>query len=641
MIAAPWTSGSQFSETTIPALLVERLKSGGHTNAFFQKRGGAWIPTTWKRYANAVCSVSAALARTGIARGDRIAIMGDVSQEWLIADMATICSGAVTVGVYFTSSVEEARYALEDSGARLAFAGNVEQLRIIEAADEARRLLNIVVLDPAWKRAPSEAAAHVVSLAEFASSFEGDVIAYLHDAAAAARPSDLVSLGYTSGTTGEPKGAMLTHVSMLAGAFTWPTFCPAILSEPQRMVVHLPLSHTVARVQAMALPLISKAVPYFVDSSSAFAQCIQEIKPTSYMAPPRFYQKFAAQIINHVNSGSEADRNNYRLALEVAREVLADRLEAGRSDPFKEALYGTCQRFVFKPLLARIGFDELEFPYTASAPMPPEVVTLFQLWGVNLREIYGQTEMVGGNLAQLGDWPKPGNSGVPLPDPAWQTRVLPDGEMIVKGPGLFVGYWNKAAETQSALRDGWLYTGDVVEVGTDGAFKLIDRKKELIKTAAGKSISPVQIENELRQSPFITEAMVIGEGRKYLTALIEVDGTLTLDWARSRDGSISRYADLATSEIVIGLIREEVEKANARLARAEQIKDFKILPEELTPENGVMTATRKKRRKPLMARYEAIIASLYDDAEAQLIKGQVAGGAAVPLAPKLPRDPVN
>ncbi|WGS52846.1 AMP-binding protein [Paraburkholderia sp. D15] len=625
MTAAPWTSGSQFASTSIPALLLARLKNDAGANAFFQKREGSWISTTWKEYANAVCSISVALRHAGIDKGDRIAIMGDVSQEWVIADMATICSGAVTVGVYFTSSVEEVRYYLEDSGARLAFVGNGEQLRIIQAADPSRKLLHIVVLDPAWKNTPGETAANVVSFAEFAVPFCEDETAYLREQSESARSTDLVSLGYTSGTTGSPKGAMLTHRSMLAGAFTWPTFCPAIMSEPQRMVIHLPLSHTVARVQAMTLPLITKTVPYFVDASADFARCIQEVKPTSYMAPPRFYQKFATQIINHVNGSAEVDRQNYKLALGIAREVLADRLERGRSDPFKEAIYAACQRSIFAPLLARIGFDDLRYPYTASAPMPPELVTLFQLWGVNLREIYGQTEMVGGNLAQMADWSKPGNSGVPIDDPAWETRVLADGEMLVRGPGLFVGYWNKEAETQTALRDGWLYTGDIVEIGEDGAYKLIDRKKELINTAAGKSISPVQIENELRQSPYITEAMVIGEGRKYLTALIEVDGTLTMDWASARDASITRYADLAASEVVIGLIRAEVDKANARLARAEQIKAFRIIPEELTPERGVMTATRKKRRKPIMARYERLIASLYDDAEAQLIKDQIAG----------------
>jgi long-chain acyl-CoA synthetase len=625
MSNAQWTSGSQFSTTTIPALLLERVRTENSGAAFFQKREGAWKPTTWKGYANAVCSVSAALLEAGVATGDRIAIMGDISQEWMIADMATMCSGAVTVGIYFTSSVEEVRYYLEDSEVRLAFAGSVEQLQVIEAADQFQRLLKIVVLDPAWRKSTGHWGENVVSFAEFAPSFLGDEIAYLSKAADTAKSSDLVSLGYTSGTTGAPKGAMLTHLSMLGGAFTWATFCPAVLAESQRTIIHLPLSHTVARLQAVTLPLIAKTVPYFVDASAAFAECVKEVKPTCYMAPPRFYQKFAAQIINHVNSGSAADQKNYQLALKIAKEVLADRLDAGHSDPFKELLYSACQQFVFKPLLARIGFDELKHPFTSSAPMPPEVVTLWQLWGVNLKDIYGQTEMVGGNLAQIADWSRPGNSGIPLNDPAWETRVLSDGEMIVRGPGLFVGYWKKELETHSALQEGWLHTGDIVEVGADGNYKLIDRKKELINTAGGKTISPVQIENELRESPFITEAMVIGEGRKYLTALIEVDATLTMDWARKRDESITKYSDLATSEAVISLIQEEVKKANSRLARAEQIKAFKILPEELTPENGVMTATRKKRRKPLMERYQTIIASLYDDVEEQLIKDQIIG----------------
>jgi long-chain acyl-CoA synthetase len=625
MSNAQWTSGSQFSTTTIPALLLDRVKTQSDEIAFFQKREGAWKPTTWRGYADAVCSVSAALLEAGIEKGDRIAIMGDISQEWMIGDMATMCSGAVTVGIYFTSSVEEVRYYLEDSEVRLAFAGNVEQLRTIAAADQSRALLKIVVLDPTWQKVAGEWGENVVSFEEFAPSFRGDVVAYLSNAANAAKSSDLVSLGYTSGTTGAPKGAMLTHLSMLGGAFTWATFCPAVLAESQRMIIHLPLSHTVARLQAVTLPLIAKTVPYFVDASAAFAECVKEVKPTSYMAPPRFYQKFAAQIINYVNSGSAATQRNYQLALKIAKEVLADRLDSGRSDPFKESLYSACQQHVFKPLLAQIGFDGLEHPFTSSAPMPPEVVTLWQLWGVNLKEIYGQTEMVGGNLAQMADWSRPGNSGVPLSDPAWETRVLPDGEMIVKGPGLFVGYWKKEPETLSALREGWLHTGDIVEVGADGNYKLIDRKKELINTAGGKTISPVQIENELRESPFITEAMVIGEGRKYLTALIEVDATLTMDWAKKRDESISRYSDLSTCEAVINLIQEEVEKANSRLARAEQIKAFRILPEELTPESGMMTATRKKRRKPLMERYQTIIAGLYDDAEEQLIKGQIVG----------------
>jgi long-chain acyl-CoA synthetase len=230
---------------------------------------------------------------------------------------------------------------------------------------------------------------------------------------------------------------------------------------------------------------------------------------------------------------------------------------------------------------------------------------------------------VGANLVQMAEWPEAGTVGLPLQDTAWETAVLEDGEMIVRGPGLFVGYWNKPEETKSALRDGWLHTGDIVEVGADGLFKLIDRKKEIINTSNGKSISPTQIENELRHSPFISEAAVIGEGRKYLTALIEVDAIATMDWANSRNLQIARYSDFASSEIVIRMIEAEIAMANSKLARAEQIKSFRILPEELSPENGVMTPTRKKRRKQLMERYKPLIDTLYDESEENLIKAEM------------------
>ena len=446
---------------------------------------------------------------------------------------------------------------------------------------------------------------------------------FFREQVARAKVSDLVSIGYTSGTTGFPKGAMLTHLSLLAGAHSVTTFSSKLRSDAHRVVVHLPMSHTVARAQAMTLPLLIRLVPYFGETSADFAQTIKEVKPTYFMAPPRFYQRFATQILSKVHSGSEKQKQDYQFAMTVARKALDDRQAGGLPNPFISALFAVCQERIFRPLLAEVGFEELTVTYTSSAAMPSELMSLWQLWGLQLKECYGQTELVGANLVQMAEWPEAGTVGVPLHDAAWQTAVVEDGEMIVKGPGLFVGYWNKPEETKSALRDGWLYTGDIVEIGPTGLFKLVDRKKEIINTSNGKSISPTQIENEIRHSPFISEAAVIGEGKKYLTALIEVDATATMEWARSRDVRIAHYADLAESEIVVRMVEGEIAKANGRLARAEQIKAFRILPEELSPENGVMTPTRKKRRKQIMERYRSLIDSLYDDSEENMIKIEV------------------
>jgi long-chain acyl-CoA synthetase len=614
------TSGAQLAGMTVPQLLNARRLERPDTVAFQQKRRGEWIRTTWKEYAQKVVNLAEALQRAGLQRGDRVAIMGDASQEWLIADMATMCAGGVMVGVYFTSSPEEVAYCLNDSGASFIFVGSENQLRIVLASGQSENVRKIIVLDPDWK--PAAESETVVSLGHFCAGPNVAVDDFLSTQIARANANDLTSIGYTSGTTGNPKGAMLTHLSILAGAHVVTTFGPRMRSDPHRVVVHLPMSHIVARAQATTLPLVSGIVPYFGESTADFVQTIKEVKPTFFMAPPRFYQRFAAQILSKVHAGTEKQKSDYQLAMEIARKALDDR-QAGGADPFISALFSTCRDQIFLPLLGEVGFDELKVPFTASAAMPSELMSLWQLWGLQLKECYGQTETVGANLVQMAEWPEAGTVGLPVIDKAWETAVLEDNEMIVRGPGLFVGYWNKPEETKSALRDGWLYTGDIVEIGPTGLFKLVDRKKEIINTSNGKSVSPTQIENEIRHSPYISEAAVIGEGKKYLTALIEVDATATMDWVKTRDPQVRQYSDLANSEVVVRLIEGEVAKANSRLARAEQVKAFRILPEELSPENGVMTPTRKKRRKQLMERYQPLIDTLYDESEDNLIKAEM------------------
>ncbi|MGY3694763.1 long-chain acyl-CoA synthetase [Bradyrhizobium sp. USDA 3240] len=615
------TSGAQLVDVTIPQLLGARRAERPEAVAYKQKRCGEWIAVTWRQYSDQVANLAAALQQAGFERGDRAAIMGDVSQEWLLADMATICAGGVMVGVYFTSSPEEVGYYLSDSGTSFVFVGSELQLGIVLASGQAEKLRKIIVLDPAW--AGAGAAANVVSLGAFCEGISVDADVLLRKQAAQAKASDLVSIGYTSGTTGFPKGAMLTHLSLLAGAHSVTTFSPRMRSDTHRVVVHLPMSHTVARAQATTLPLLARLVPHFGETSMEFAQTIKEVKPTYFTAPPRFYQRFATQILSKVHSGSAKQKQDYQFAMTIARKALDDRQAGGTPDPLISALFAVCQDQIFRPLLAEVGFEELAVTYTSSAAMPSELMSLWQLWGLQLKECYGQTELVGANLVQMAEWPEAGTVGVPVHDAAWETAVLEDGEMIVRGPGLFVGYWNKPEETKSALRDGWLYTGDIVDIGPTGLFKLVDRKKEIINTSNGKSISPTQIENEIRHSPFISEAAVIGEGKKYLTALIEVDAVATMEWARSRDLQIAQYADLANSEIVVRMIEGEIGKANSKLARAEQIKAFRILPEELSPENGVMTPTRKKRRKQITERYRSLINTLYDESEDDLVRAEM------------------
>lgn len=603
-----------YDQKTLPSLLRDRREALGEKIAFSQKRGGQWRATTWNEYAANVARLSRSLLDHGLQKGDYVAIMGDVSQEWVIAYMATVCAGGIAVGIYFTSSTEEVEYYLDDSKSKFMFVGGEKELGVVLRAPRAASLAKIVAFDPATR-----SSGNVVSLPEFSGDID-DCSSLLDEFTASMQPDDMATIVYTSGTTGNPKGAMLSHRAVIEGVGTIRWFCPPLFSEPQRVVVHLPLSHVVGLGQGVVLPLISEVVSYFGESGADFGATMRDVRPTYWMAPPRFYQRYAAELASRVNAWEPAKKKSYRLAVSIAQKALANRQDAGPRDNFLQALFETCRREIFEPLLAEIGVDQLKYPYTASAPMPADITTLWQTWGVNLKECYGQTELVGANAVQIRDWSKPGTIGEPIADPRWKTRIAGDGEMLVKGPGLFVGYLNKPDETLDALRDGWLHTGDIVEFRPDGQLALIDRKKEIINTSGGKSISPAQIENELRQSLYISEAAVCGDGRKYLVALIEVDRIAMMDWAKDRIDTVQNYADLSTSDAVIHLIEGEVAKANQKLAQVEQIKAFRILPEELAVENGVMTATRKKRRKNINIRYRDLIDSLYDESENTLIR---------------------
>jgi len=604
---------------TIPGLLARKARLHPDAVAYRTLRSDGWRDVSFKDYAAKIARLGASMTAQGIKRGDRVCIIGDVSPDWMIADVATISMGAVTVGVYFTSSPEELDYYIEDSGACLMFAGSATELAIAARSGKATSLTRIVVLDPNWEAGAGDPT-NACSMADFLVSPAGPAPDVLDNWAKDAAPSDIISLGYTSGTTGKPKGVINTHVNLLGGSLANLRSMPSAYDKDVRVAVHLPLSHIVARVQSGCYPLISKCIPHFGAATATYEETVKLTRPQYYVAPPRFFQRFAATIVNHVNESSAAEQANYRLAMSISRRVLKSRQsKSGTPDPFLMDLYEVCQTQIFKPLLRLVGFDELDTVITASAPMPSDVMTLWQLWGVNLKEAYGQTETVGSNVAQSGDWLPAGTIGTPIDDPEWQTDVTDNGEMIVRGPGITQGYWNNPEATAEALRDGWLLTGDIVEVQKNGEFKLIDRSKEIIKTINGKTISPTQIENELRGSPYIAEAAVIGEGRKYLTALIEVDPTVGLNWAKEIDAKVQTYADLAHSLAVKEQLWAEVHKANRRLARAEQIKDFAILPEELTPEIGVVTPTRKKKRRQIAERYAEMIAAMYDDTESSLL----------------------
>jgi long-chain acyl-CoA synthetase len=379
------------------------------------------------------------------------------------------------------------------------------------------------------------------------------------------------------------------------------------------------MCHVLGRDVAITLPLISRLVPHFGEDPEDFAATLFEVAPTVMFTVPRYLQKFASHVLVSVLNSSRLKRAVYEAGMRMARDHIRRRWD-GNSTAAGDALYGTVQALVFRPILNKLGFDKLELVVSGGAGLPAETAALWHMYGVNVVEMYGQTEEAGGIIAgQRGLFPRPGNVGTPVE--GLEVRLAEDGEILVRGPDLFDRYWRADEATREVkLADGWLRTGDVGE-WRDENLRLIDRARDFIVTAGGKTISPSLIENALRASPYIAEAIVFGHGRKYLTAILEIDFDTVADWARANDVSYTGFTSLTAHPRVERLISAELDKVNRELARVEQVKSFRILPKALDPEEEgePVTPTRKVKRKLMYERFKELIEAMYDDREERLI----------------------
>jgi long-chain acyl-CoA synthetase len=426
------------------------------------------------------------------------------------------------------------------------------------------------------------------------------------------QPDDPLCLIYTSGTTGPPKGAVHSSSTFLHScqSIILPGF-EGLRGAEQRMVAHLPLAHVVGKLAAVALPLTTRLVPHFPERPQLFTESIFEIAPTFVIQPPRFYEKYASQLLVSLEMSSRTKRRTYDISMRIARKVVRHRWRGDPVPALLKMLYELARLICFVPLLRQIGYHKVRYAQTGSAPVPPEVATFWQCWGVDLRIVYGLTETGGLVTGQQGSFPEPRDIGACVDLPGFEAKVASDGELFIKGPSLFVGYWNNPEATSATLQDGWLHTGDVVEMTDAQQFRIIDRKKDLIITSGGKTLSPQQIENEVRTSPYVSEAIVFAEGRKYVVALLELDELTLSEWAQQHSVPYTSYTDLVRNERVLELAAKAVEDANSRLSRVEQVKKFRVIPVELDPEAGDVTPTRKIKRKLIADIFSDLIEDMY------------------------------
>ncbi len=577
--------------------------------ALRRKHLGLWQPVTWGAYAEAVRLVGHALMALGLEPGERVALVGENRPEWLFADMGIQSAGGWTTGIYTTSSPEQVAYILEHAECRFFIVEGEEQLdKALEIRGRLPALERIIVMDPEGLRTFHDP--QVLMWDEFLNLGRAHAAAHpeaLTDRLARIAPNDVALLIYTSGTTGPPKGAMLTHHNIL---WTADALGDALgYTEEDEVLSYLPLSHIAERLTSVLVRVRYGYTANFVENVDTILDNLREVAPTILFAVPRIWEKLYSGVDLHMRESDPFKRFAYRAAVAIGHRAAPYRQRGRRLPVGLGLLYRLADAAVLLPLRRRLGLHRLRWALSGGAPIAPDMLSYFWSIGVTILQIYGQTEGSGPTTThRVGDV-HPETVGPPLP--GVEVRLAADGEILVRGGNVFPGYFKDPAATAATVRDGWLHSGDVGEFDPDGHLRITDRKKDLFITAGGKNVAPQFIENKLKFSPYVNDAIVIGDGRRYLVALVVIDEENVTKWAQDRRLPFTTYADLSRHQDVRDLIWREVEAVNRTLSGPEQVKKFALLPKRLYAEDGEVTPTMKVKRVEMMRRYGDLVEGLY------------------------------
>jgi long-chain acyl-CoA synthetase len=567
------------------------------------RENGKWLSISSSDFSRSVACMVLALQRWGIRQGDRVAILSENRPEWSIADFSILLLGAVSVPVYPTLTPEQTAYTLHDSGANLVFVSTEHQLRKVQSILAQTQVRQIVAMDRL--QVPAEPAATCALMDEFTDQGSGVLDPATEAFARAIHPDDLATIIYTSGTTGVSKGVMLTHGNLASNIEGW---LPAFDFRPNQVSVSfLPLSHVTARSVDFGLLYQGVTLAYcpFIENLSA---AFLEVKPTVCLSVPRVYEKIYAK--TEMMARGFPKRAIYNVALRVGCANKPTVL-AGKTP--NSLQWKLANKLVFSRIRGGLG-GRVETFISGGAPLGRELAEWFAAVGIRIHEGYGLTETSPVIAVNTPINHRIGTVGKILPN--IQVRIADDGEILVRGPSVFKGYWNRPEETETAFEDGWFKTGDIGKIDADGFLSVTDRKKELIKTSGGKFIAPQPIENSLKLNPLVGAAVVVGDKRKFVCVLISPNFTMLEEWARNNGVTFSSRARLVVNSAVQILYEDIVARTNEKLARFETMKRVVLIPDEFTPENGALTPTMKLRRKVVEERYGRQIEEVYAQAEA-------------------------
>jgi long-chain acyl-CoA synthetase len=600
---------------TLPKSFLLAVRTRGDRPALREKVLGIWKTITWNEWLERTKEIAFALDGLGFRPGDVASVLANTVPEWCYADLGVLCAGGVCSGIYPTDSAKQVAYLVNDSRTRVLFVEDDEQLdKALEARAHCPMLERIVVFDMEGLAKFSDPMC--VSFASFLAEGRARIAGRedrWEEMIASRGPDDLAILVYTSGTTGPPKGVMLSHRNVV----TQMRHATDVLSYTahEERLAFLPMCHVAERVAGCYYGIAIGVVANYAESPETVLENVRELQPTSLGAVPRVWERLYSATMIALKDGTALERWAYRLAIAAGYRVADARLERRAPTLLERIGFALAYRLVLRNIRIMMGIDRCHWLWTGAAPIAPDLIRWYLALGMNMYEVYGQTENTGLATVMPADGIKLGTVGKAVP--YGEVMVSPEGEILIRGDFVCMGYLNQPVRTAETIdRERWLHTGDVGLIDNEGYVRITDRMKDIIITAGGKNITPSEIENQLKFSPYISDAVVVGDRRPYLTCLVMIDQENVEKFAQDRAVPFTNYASLCRAQEVQDLIWGEIEKVNADFARVETIKRFYLIEQQLTPEDDELTPTMKLKRKFVNEKYQKEIEVMYRSASA-------------------------
>ncbi|NOY52353.1 MAG: long-chain fatty acid--CoA ligase [Deltaproteobacteria bacterium] len=590
---------------TLHSYFIECARHYGPRTALMYKADGAYREITFRQFEEQVRNFALALWDLGVRRGDRVAILSENRPEWAVSDLAILSEGAITIPVYQTNSPKEVGYILNDAEAKVVIVSTKEQLEKIDSIrSDLPSLERIIMMDPVDEKDVDFFDALLKSGRERSGAEPGLFGEHLRRTVS----SDVATIIYTSGTTGEPKGVMLTHENILFNVQASESVVP--VTEEDRCLSFLPLSHVFERTVGQFFMIFHGIAIAYAESIDTVAENMMEVRPTIVVSVPRLYEKMYARVMEKVNAAPSPRRKIFSWGIETGRKLTPYRLQ-GKKGPLGLRLqYGLADRLVFHKIRERIG-GKLRYFICGGAPLSREIAEFFYAAGVTILEGYGLTETSPVITANRHDMIRFGTIGPALP--GVEVAIMDDGEILTRSPSVMKGYFKNETATKEVIDpDGWFHTGDVGQIDEDGFVRITDRKKDMIVTSGGKNVAPQYLENLLTSDKYISQVMVYGDKRKYLTALVIPDFGALSEVLKGEGLTFADDAELSVAPRARSFLFSRIREKLRDLARFEQIKKIALLDHELTREAGELTPTLKIRRKEVTRKYFDLLDALYE-----------------------------